>query len=142
MAVTNDIGAADNIHPKNKKEVGRRLALWALANDYGQDLVFSGPLYSNSKIDGAEIRVHFDHANGLKSRDGKPLERFEIAGEDRIWHWADARIDDDTVIVSSAEVTKPAAVRYAWSSNPEGANLINKEGLPASVFRSDDWPIE
>ncbi|MGB6221090.1 sialate O-acetylesterase [Haloferula sp.] len=142
MAVANDIGAADDIHPKNKKEVGRRLALWALANDYGKDVIASGPLFKNSTIKGPEIHITFDHANGLKSRDGKPLQRFEIAGADKVWYWADARIDGESVVVSSEKVAKPKAVRYAWSSNPEGANLVNGEGLPASVFRTDDWEIE
>ena len=142
MAIINDIGAANDIHPKNKKEVGRRLAIWSLANDYGKDIVSSGPLYSNSSVKGSEVVIKFDHANGLKSRDGQPLKRFEIAGEDKVWHWADAKIDGDTVIVSSEKVSKPAAVRYAWASNPEGANLVNGAGLPASVFRTDDWPIE
>ena len=142
MAIINDIGDAKDIHPKNKKEVGRRLALWSLAHDYGKDITFSGPLYKNSEIKGSEIIISFDQAKGLKSRDGQPLKRFEIAGEDKVWHWADAKIDGDTVIVSSEKVSKPAAVRYAWASNPEGANLVNGAGLPASVFRTDDWPIE
>lgn len=142
MAVANDIGAANDIHPKNKKEVGRRLAIWTLANDYGKDITFSGPLYKGSEVKGSEIIIAFDQAAGLKSRDGKPLKRFEIAGNDKVWHWADAKIDGENVIVSSKEVTKPAAVRYAWSSNPEGANLVNSEDLPTSVFRTDDWEIK
>ena len=142
MAIINDIGDAKDIHPKNKKEVGRRLALWSLAHDYGKDITFSGPLYKNSEIKGSEIIISFDQAKGLKSRDGQPLKRFEIAGSNKVWHWADAKIDGETVIVSSPEVPAPKAVRYAWAANPEGANLINAEGLPASVFRTDDWPIE
>ncbi|MCB1231718.1 MAG: sialate O-acetylesterase [Verrucomicrobiae bacterium] len=143
MAIINDIGEADNIHPKNKKDVGERLALWALAKDYGKDLpVFSGPLYaSHEKTGDGAIRVTFnDTGGGLKARDGKELRRFEIAGEDKTWHWADAKIDGkDSVIVRSGAVADPVAVRYAWASNPEGANLVNSEGLPASVFRTDDW---
>jgi len=142
MAIINDIGDATNIHPRNKKEVGRRLALWTLANDYGKDIVFSGPLYKSSEVKGSEIIITFDQAKGLKSRDGQPLKRFEIAGSNQVWHWADAKIDGETVIVSSPEVTAPKAVRYAWAANPEGANLINAEGLPASVFRTDDWEIK
>ncbi|MEP4077905.1 sialate O-acetylesterase [Haloferula sp.] len=134
MAVINDIGAANDIHPRNKKDVGRRLALWALANDYGKDIVFSGPLFKSSEIKGSEIIVHFDHAKGLKSRDGQPLKRFEITGDNQTWHWADAKIDGDTVVVSSKEVSAPKAARYAWSANPEGANLVNGDELPASVF--------
>ncbi|MAS96015.1 MAG: 9-O-acetylesterase [Verrucomicrobiales bacterium] len=142
MAIINDIGEAEDIHPKNKKDVGERLALWALAKDYGQDeLTYSGPLFASSeKVDGA-IKVSFKQVgDGLKVRDGGDLKRFEIAGADKVWRWADAKIDGkDSVLVSSSEVASPVAVRYAWASNPEGSNLINSEGLPASVFRTDDW---
>ena len=141
MAIINDVGEADDIHPKNKKDPGERLARWALAKDYGKELVISGPLYKTSKVQAGTIRVEFDHVGtGLKTRDGGPLKRFEIAGNDKVWKWADARVDGPSaVIVSSAEVNTPVAVRYAWASNPEGANLVNSEGLPASVFRTDDW---
>lgn len=141
MAIINDTGEVDDIHPKNKKDPGERLALWALAKDYGKDLVYSGPLFKGSEVKEGAIRVTFDQAGaGLKSRDGGPLKRFEIAGQDKVWHWADADIDgSDGVLVSSSAVAKPVAVRYAWASNPEGANLVNSEGLPASVFRTDDW---
>ena len=142
MAVANDIGAADDIHPQNKKEVGRRLALWALAHDYGKSVVPHGPLYTEHLQAGHEIHVSFRFAEGLKSRDGKPLQRFEIAGKDQEWHWADARIQGTTVVVSSPKVPKPVAVRYAWASNPEGANLVNGAGLPASIFRTDNWTVE
>ena len=143
MAVINDIGMANDIHPSNKLDVGERLARWALAKDYGREgIVISGPLYKGSKIEGNTIRIEFDHAKGLKSRDGGPLKRFEIAGNDRMWRWADAAIDGESVVVSSKEVTKPVAVRYAWASNPEGANLVNGEGLPASLFRTDDWKLK
>lgn len=142
MAIINDTGEAKDIHPKNKKDPGERLALWALVKDYGKDLaVWSGPLYRAAEQRDGAIRVAFDQAgSGLKSRDGGPLKRFEIAGEDQAWHWADAKVDGtDGVLVSSPAVPKPVAVRYAWASNPEGANLVNSEGLPASVFRTDDW---
>jgi hypothetical protein len=142
MAIINDTGEAKDIHPKNKKDPGERLALWALAKDYGKDLkVWSGPLYRAAQTRDGAIRVAFDQAgSGLKSRDGGPLKRFEIAGQDQAWHWADAKVDGtDGVLVSSPAVPKPVAVRYAWASNPEGANLVNSEGLPASVFRTDDW---
>jgi sialate O-acetylesterase len=141
MAITNDVGEANDIHPKNKKDPGKRLARWALAKDYGKELIYSGPLFKSSEVKDGAIRVTFDQAGaGLKSRDGGALKRFEIAGADKVWHWADAKIDGtDSVIVSNAEVKKPAAVRYAWASNPEGANLVNSDGLPASVFRTDDW---
>jgi sialate O-acetylesterase len=141
MAIINDVGEANDIHPKNKQDPGERLARWALAKDYGLDLVYSGPLYKSSNVVGNAIRVTFDQAgNGLKSRNDGKLQRFEIAGKDHVWHWADAEFDGtDSVLVSSSEVPAPVAVRYAWASNPEGANLVNSEGLPASVFRTDDW---
>ncbi|MDF1813008.1 MAG: hypothetical protein P1V20_12360 [Verrucomicrobiales bacterium] len=142
MAIINDIGDAKDIHPKNKKDVGERLALWALAKDYGNaDMLYSGPLYDSSEIVDGAVRITFNQAgDGLKSRDGKPLQRFEIAGQDKVWHWADAKIEGkNQVVVSSAKVAKPLAVRYAWAANPEGANLVNSAGLPASVFRTDDW---
>lgn len=141
MAIINDIGESGDIHPKNKQDVGERLARWALAKDYGKDLVYSGPLFKTAEVQENTIRVIFTHVgDGLKSRDGGPLKRFEIAGGDQVWKWADATIDGtDTVLVSNPEVPKPVAVRYAWASNPEGANLVNSEGLPTSVFRTDDW---
>ncbi|MEM1296766.1 MAG: sialate O-acetylesterase [Verrucomicrobiota bacterium] len=142
MAVTNDIGQADDIHPKNKKDVGERLALWALAKDYGNaDLVYSGPLYASHKVADGVIRVEFEHVgDGLKASDDEPLNRFEIAGKDKVWHWAEAKVEGkDAVIVRSPQVGTPLAVRYAWASNPEGANLVNSANLPASVFRTDDW---
>jgi sialate O-acetylesterase len=141
MAIINDVGEADDIHPKNKKDPGERLARWALAKDYGINIIYSGPLFKSSEVKDGAIRVTFDQSGkGLKSRDGGALKRFEIAGADKVWKWADAKIDgNDSVIVSSAEVKAPVAVRYAWASNPEGANLVNSDGLPASVFRTDDW---
>lgn len=141
MAIINDVGAANDIHPKNKKDPGERLALWALAKDYGKNITYSGPLYQSNEIKGNAIRVTFAQAgDGLKSRDGGELKRFEIAGADKKWHWADAKIDGkDAVLVSNPAVKEPVAVRYAWAANPEGANLINSEGLPTSVFRTDHW---
>jgi sialate O-acetylesterase len=141
MAIINDVGEARDIHPKNKKAPGERLALWALAMDYGKSLTYSGPLFKTSQAKDGAIRVTFAQTgDGLKVRDGGPLKRFEIAGADKVWHWGDAKIDGkDSVLLSSPQVKQPAAVRYAWAANPEGANLINSEGLPASVFRTDDW---
>ena len=141
MAIINDVGEANDIHPKNKKDPGERLARWALAKDYGKQLIYSGPLFKSSEVKDGAIRVTFDQSGaGLKSRDGGPLKRFEIAGADKVWKWADAKVDGtDSVLVSSAEVKTPVAVRYAWAANPEGANLVNSDGLPASVFRTDDW---
>lgn len=138
MAVTNDIGTLGDIHPKNKQDVGKRLALWALANTYGQaGIVYSGPLYKSMKIEGDRIRIFFDHADGgLASRDGEPLSRFEIAGQDGKFVDAEAKIDGDTVVVQSEEVAEPVAVRFAWSQAAQ-PNLINKSGLPAGAFRTN-----
>jgi sialate O-acetylesterase len=135
MAVINDIGAELNIHPPNKKDVGERLARWTLADDFGKDVVKCGPLYKDSKIDGPRITVTFDHiGKGLKSADGSSLKRFKIQDYDGNWYWAHAKIEGNSVVVSSAEVPRAAAVRYAWVSNPTGANLVNSEDLPASIF--------
>ena len=139
MAVTIDIGDAIELHPRNKLDVGRRLAAWALAGTYGQKDIPSGPLFDRSTIEGDKVRIHFKYTAGLKTNDGGPVKGFAIAGEDRKFVWADARIDGDTVVVSSPKVLKPVAVRYAWADNPI-ANLYNRAGLPASPFRTDDWP--
>ena len=141
MAVTIDIGEAEDIHPKNKQEVGRRLALVARANTYGQDVEWQGPLYSHYTQEGKTIRLHFTHAtSGLTTADGTGrLRGFVVAGPDRKFHWADAVIDGNTIVVSSSEVDYPMAVRYAWADNPS-CNLSNGAGLPASPFRTDDWP--
>ncbi|HAA87481.1 MAG TPA: sialate O-acetylesterase [Verrucomicrobiales bacterium] len=150
MAVITDIGAANDIHPKNKQDVGWRLAQWALHQTYGQkNLVPSGPLYKSHKVEGNKIRLSFDHAGsglivgkktGLEPteevKDGK-LEHFSISGKDNKWVWADARIDGQTVVVESKEVSEPVAVRYGFTMNPAKANLYNKEGLPAGPFRTD-----
>ena len=141
MAIINDIGEADDIHPKNKHDVGERLARWAMAKDYGRDVIYSGPLYRDFVVDDNVVEVRFEHVGaGLKSRDGGELKRFEVAGADRKWHWATAKISaSDTVQVTCDQVPQPVAVRYAWAANPEGANLVNSGGLPTSVFRTDDW---
>ena len=138
MAVAIDIGDADDIHPKNKQEVGRRLALNALAKVYDKDIVFSGPMYQSMKIEDSKIRLAFDHAaKGLVARGGV-LTGFAIAGADSQFVWANAQIDGETILVSSPEVNSPIAVRYAWADNPL-CNLYNSAGLPASPFRTDDW---
>lgn len=141
MATINDVGAATDIHPKNKHDPGERLARWALVKDYGKSGPYSGPLYRAYKERDGTIKVMFDQAGtGLEIRGKGPLKRFEIAGEDKVWHWAAAKIEGaDSVIVSSKNVPDPVAVRYAWAANPEGANLVNSEDLPTSVFRTDDW---
>jgi len=140
MAVIIDIGEADDIHPKNKQDVGKRLALWALAKTYAKTLVYSGPLYKSMNVEGNKIVLRFDHVGGgLVAHGEGPLKGFAIAGADRKFVWADATIDGDKVVVSSEKVAEPVAVRYAWADNPV-CNLYNKEGLPASPFRTDDWP--
>ena len=138
MAVAIDIGEAGDIHPKNKEDVGARLARWALADTYGQAVVKSGPLFDTLALEGSAVRVRFRHAAGLKADGGAP-RGFAIAGADRQWRWAEARVDGETVVVSSPAVPQPVAVRYAWADNPD-ATLRNGEGLPASPFRTDDWP--
>ena len=139
MAVTIDVGEAQNIHPQNKQDVGRRLAQWALAKTYGKDIVASGPLYKSSRQEAGQIVVEFNYvAGGLAARDGGKLTGFAIAGADKKFVWAAARIVGETVVVSSPAVPSPVAVRYAWANNPP-CNLVNKAGLPASPFRSDDW---
>lgn len=156
LAVTIDIGNATNIHPKNKLDVGLRLARWARRDVYGdKTIVVSGPLYNSMSVEGSAIRIAFDNAgSGLVAAEkdpdaggvapvetpGAPLRGFAIAGADRRWHWARARIDGHTVVVSAEEVPAPVAVRYAHRANPMGdCNLYNREGLPASPFRTDDW---
>jgi len=140
MAVTIDIGEANDIHPKNKQDVGRRLALWALAKSYGEKLVYSGPVYKSMGVEGNKIILYFDHiGSGLVAGGGEPLKGFATAAADRKFVWAEAKVDGDTIVVSSDKVCQPVAVRYAWADNPV-CNLYNKEGLPASPFRTDDWP--
>ena len=142
MAVTIDIGDAKNIHPANKQEVGRRLAMWALGTVYGKDVpAISGPLFAGSSVSGNAITVSFKHTNGgLKTQDGGPLKGFQIAGADQQWKPASAKMDGATVVISSSDVLSPVAVRYAWLDNPD-CNLSNGAGLPASPFRTDDWPV-
>ena len=152
MAVIIDIGEAGDIHPKNKQDVGWRLAQWALHQTYGKkNLVPSGPLYKGIEAKDGAIRLSFDNVGGglmvgkkeglnptVAVPDGK-LARFAIAGEDKKWFWADAVIEGNRVVVKSKGVANPVAVRYGYQTNPTGANLYNKEGMPASPFRSDNW---
>ncbi len=139
MAVLTDITTLNDIHPPNKQEVGRRLSLWALANTYGKaDLVYSGPLYKTLAVEGNKAVVSFNHAAGLKSRDGKDLSWWSIAGEDKKFVAAKATIAGDTVVVTAEGVAKPVAVRFGWHQRAE-PNLANGAGLPASPFRTDPW---
>jgi sialate O-acetylesterase len=140
MVVTTDlVNNIKDVHPKNKFDVGNRLALWALAKDYKKDLVYSGPLYKSTNVEGNKIRLSFAHVGGgLKSRDSQPLREFEIAGADGKFVPAEAVIAGDTVVVGANEVTSPAQVRFSWHNLPN-PNLVNKEGLPASPFKTNNW---
>jgi len=139
LAVTIDTGDPDNIHAKDKQPVGERLALCALAGTYARHVVFSGPTLKSVERLPTSIRLHFFHTDGGLVAKGGKLEEFSIAGEDHKWFWADAHIEDDTVVVSSPKVANPKEVRYAWQSNP-AATLFNGAGLPAAPFRTDNWP--
>lgn len=140
MAVISDVGNLRDIHPKNKREVGRRLALWALAKDYGREnLVHSGPIYKSMAVKGDRIEIEWNHVGGgLVSRDGKPLSHFEIAASDRQFKPANAQIVGDRVVVLDPDVAKPVAVRLGWNRSAV-PNLANKEGLPAAPLRTDRW---
>jgi len=161
QAVLIDIGESGDIHPRNKKDVGERLALIALANDYGKKIPFSGPVYQSAKITGGKVRLQFTRTDGglvakpvpatsdvkssmhetaplVRNSAKSELEGFAICGEDKKWIWADAKIDGDRVVVWSDQVPAPVAVRYAWADNPT-CNLFNGAGLPASPFRTDDF---
>ena len=139
MAVIIDIGEANNIHPKNKQDVGKRLALAAMKRAYGRDIVYSGPIYKSMTTSGSTIRLTFDPVGkGLVARGGT-LKGFAIAGADKKFVWAEATLDGNAVVVSSDRVPEPKAVRYGWADNPE-CTLTNREGLPASPFRTDTWP--
>ena len=141
MAITTDIGDVKDIHPTNKQEVGRRLSLWARATVYGEkDLAFSGPIYASKASVGDAIRIRFHHDKGLKSRDGKPLTHFTIAGKDHLFHPATATIEGESIVVRSEKVKEPVAVRFAWEDDAE-PNLVNGAELPASPFRTDDLPL-
>jgi len=150
MAVAIDVGGGG--HPRNKQDVGKRLSLWPLANVYGKKIVYSGPLYKGHKIEDGKVRISFDHVGsglmvGTKGKGLAPVEEvpggrlghFCIADADKKWVWAEAVIEGKDVVVKSKDVPEPGAVRYAYDANPETANLYNKEGLPASPFRTDNW---
>jgi len=147
QAVIIDIGEAGDIHPRNKQDVGLRLSLAARHVAFGEDIVYSGPTYRSHRVSGGRITIEFDHVGqGLVARSGEatpgpdiPLGAFALAGIDGDFHWADARVEGNTVVVSSPRVPSPIAVRYAWGNNPDRANLYNVEGLPASPFRTDTW---
>jgi sialate O-acetylesterase len=139
MAITIDVGEANDIHPKDKQDVGQRLAMWALAKVYGKSVAASGPLPAGHKVNGNEVVLSFKCTDGGLVAKGDKLKGFAIAGADQKWVKAEAKIAGDQVIVSSPDVKEPVAVRYDWASNPDG-NLYNGAGLPASPLRTDNWP--
>jgi sialate O-acetylesterase len=142
LIVTIDIGEARDVHPKNKLDVGKRMAHWALAEVYGRKITSTGPMYQSAKTAGPKIVLTFAEAGaGLKIRDGDKLDEFAVAGADHKWVWAEAKIaGKNRVEVWSPAVAQPLAVRYAFNNNPKHPNLTNETGLPASPFRTDDWP--
>jgi sialate O-acetylesterase len=141
MAVITDAGDSLDIHPRNKEVVGKRLALWALANEYGKkNLEYSGPVYKSMKIENDKIKITFDHAEGLYTLDNH-LNEFTIAGDDHKFWPAQAKIEGNTVVIWNDMVTKPVAVRYSWKNVPH-PELYNKSALPASPFRTDQWQGE
>jgi len=140
LAVTIDVGDRQNLHPPRKEEIGQRLATWALGTTYGRKIMYSGPMYDHMQVIDGTIKLHFLHTGlGLEARGGS-LKGFSITGSDRKFHWANARVDGDGIVVWSPDVPHPVAARYAWAGSPE-CNLYNKDGLPASPFRTDDWPV-
>lgn len=141
MVVTIDCGNPTDIHPRDKRTVGERLARWALGEVYHLDIVTSGPIYRGMEIQGDRVVLRFDHVgSGLTTRDGQPPRGFAVAASPEWWTWGSAEIVGDTVVVHGDWISNPVAVRYAWSDNPQWANLMNKDGLPAAPFRTDTWP--
>ena len=140
MAITLGLGDLHNVHPTKKQEVGKRLSMWALADVYGQPGASSGPIYASHKIADGAVTIEFTHTDGgLVGNDGH-AKGFLVAGEDRVFKPAKAHIEGSTVVVRSPEVKAPVAVRYAFEAAPD-FNLYNGAGLPASPFRTDDWPV-
>jgi len=141
QAMAIDIGQAEDIHPKNKQDVGYRLALNALKVAYDKPVVNSGPSYKSLTVENGKIRLTFDNTgSGLKAKDKYGyVKGFAIAGADQKFYWANASIENNTVVVWSDNLSSPVAVRYAWADNPDDANLYNVEGLPAVPFRTDQW---
>jgi sialate O-acetylesterase len=144
IVVSTDVGDANSIHPLNKQAIGHRLALHALKNEYGKsELVASGPLYRAMRVRGRQIEINFTEIGSglIASSDPKQLLGFTIADRSGQFRPAQAYISGSTVIVHSPKITHPTAVRYGWFDNPQEANLFNREGLPASPFRTDNWPL-
>jgi sialate O-acetylesterase len=142
LIVTIDIGEAHNIHPHDKRDVGRRMCRWALSSVYGKPLLAGGPVFEKATVKGSKMLVTFTRTGaGIHTSDGRPPAEFALAGSDHVWHWARAKIKGkNTVEVWSRAVKKPVAVRYAFNNDPRNPNLTNDSGVPASPFRSDNWP--
>ncbi len=137
VTVNIDLGEWNDIHPDNKKDVGERMALAARKLAYGENIVYSGPIYKSHAIDSNKVVIHFSHTgSGLTTNDDEVPSQFEIAGEDKVFFWANARIVGDAVVVWREDIANPRYVRYAWADNPDNPNLYNQEGLPASPFRT------
>ena len=141
MAITTDIGESNDIHPRNKQDVGKRLAAIALHEDYQKDITFSGPVYKSMKVEGNKIILDFDHVGkGLEARDKYGyLKGFAIAGNDQKFKYAKAEIKGNQVVVYCDDISSPVAVRYSWENDPADSNLFNKDGFPAGPFRTDNW---
>jgi sialate O-acetylesterase len=138
MAISTDLGPG--IHPTNKWGYGQRAARVALGKVYDKKVEYYGPVYASHSVDGGKVRIKFTHiGEGLAFTHGDKLQGFAMAGEDKVFHWAEATIDGDAVVLSCPNVTKPVAVRYAWSQRAPWANLFNKDRLPAIPFRTDEW---
>jgi sialate O-acetylesterase len=138
MVISTDLGPG--IHPTNKSGYGARSARVALGMVYGKRVEYYGPLYDSHQTDGNKVSVRFSHAGGgLMYQHGDKVQGFAIAGEDKVFHWADAKIEGDVVVLTCDKVPKPVAVRYAWGDTHPWANLFNKDGLPAITFRTDGW---
>jgi len=138
MSIADDLGSG--VHPTNKSGYGARACRVALGAVYGRKLEYYGPVYLADKIEGSKVRISFSHVGqGLAFKHGDKLQGFAIAGDDKVFYWAEAVIDGDTVVLSCDKVSKPVAVRYAWNFPHAWANLFNKDGLPAMPFRTDEW---
>ena len=139
MAVTTDIGTSDDIHPKNKQDVGKRLAAVVLHDAYKKDIVFTGPMYKSMTAEGNKVKIYFTNiGTGLMAKNGE-LKGFEIAGADKQFYPANTTIEGDHIIVYSEGISNPVAVRFGWADDAGTDNLFNKEGFPASPFRTDEW---
>jgi sialate O-acetylesterase len=138
MAIASDLGPG--IHPTNKSGYGARAARVALGLTYGKKIEYYGPIYAAHKTEGNKVRISFTHVGqGLAFQHGTKLQGFAVAGEDKKFHWADAVIEGNSVVLSADAVAKPVAVRYGWAGTHPWANLFNRDGLPALPFRTDGW---